>query len=277
MNLRETLNHAISILSLTSSSPRIDAEILMAKALNVSRAYLYTYPEAPIHADVESQFQTLLDRRVAGMPIAYLTGKREFWTVSLTISEATLIPRPETELLVEKSLALLNGREKIKLLDLGTGSGAIACAIAQSRPNWHITACDISTEALETAQRNASELGLTNISFIQSDWFQSITEDNFDAIVSNPPYLAQDDPHLTQGDLRFEPKLALVSGPNGLESLQWIIEQSYNRLRKHGLLMLEHGFEQRLAIEKRLSSIGYQNIQCWQDAQGHDRVTCAKK
>lgn len=272
-----TIIQATSILNTQSPTPRVDAEILLAQTLNVSRAYIYTHPEKEIQPNMQNAFQALLQARRDGMPIAYLTGQREFWSLPLHVSKATLIPRPETERLVETALDLLAAEKPLKILDLGTGSGAIACALAQTRTSWHITGCDISLEALCIAKQNAEHLGLSNITFVHSNWFASIPEMSFDAILSNPPYLADHDVHLTEGDLRFEPKLALVSGPNGLESLQSIIEQSYNRLVPNGILLLEHGFQQRQAVAEQLSINGYQDIRCWQDYQGHDRVSSAIK
>ncbi len=273
----KTILEAASALNAQSTSPRVDAEILLAHLLNVSRAYIYSYPETELQPNIQNAFQSLLQARIEGIPIAYLIGQREFWSLPLLVTKDTLIPRPETELLVEKALEQLPTEKPLKILELGTGSGAIACALAQSQTNWQITASDMSLDALNIAKQNASNLNLSNITFVHSNWFRSIPEGNFDAILSNPPYLANDDSHLMEGDLRFEPKLALVSGPNGLESLQSIIEQSYNRLVTHGILLLEHGFQQRQAVAEQLSINGYQNIRCWQDFQGHDRVSGAMK
>lgn len=277
MTITEALKEGVNRLNFISNSPRIDVELLLAKALNVSRAYLYTYPEKPLTETAQESFQTLLHQRMQGQPIAYLTETRDFWSMTLNVSPATLIPRPETELLVEKLLAYLPPDAPLKILDLGTGSGAIACALAKERAHWQIIACDISVEALAVAQQNARKLNIQTIQFIQSDWFNNIHETGFAAIVSNPPYLAKSDPHLNIGDVRFEPQHALISGPNGLESLQSIIEHSYNRLRPNGYLFLEHGFEQKMAVSALLSQRGYQDICCWQDYQGHDRVSTAKK
>ncbi len=278
MTITEIIQQAVTQLSVTSTSPRIDTEILLCKALQVSRAYLYTHPEAILTNTALNTFQGLLDQRLQGHPIAYLVGTREFWSMPLNVSPATLIPRPETELLVEKILALFPNDATLNVLELGTGSGAIACALAKSRPHWQIMAGDISEEALIIAKKNAKTLGIHNIQFLQSDWFSNIPDHClFDVIVSNPPYLAASDPHLQTGDVRFEPKQALISGANGLESLQFIIEHSYNRLISNGYLLLEHGCEQKNAVSAMLLQYGYQTIQCWQDYQGHDRVSSAKK
>lgn len=278
MNVSETLKQAIADLNLTSPSARIDAEVLLCSVLGVSRAYLYTHPEARLAAEMYRAYRHLIEQRMDGQPIAYLLKHREFWSLSLTVSPETLIPRPDTELLVEKTLALLPSEETINLLELGTGSGAIACALAVSRPNWKIFASDISEKALLIAKKNATQHQCRHITFLHSDWFEHIpTQPKFSAIISNPPYLSDSDPHLEQGDLRFEPKHALISGANGLESLQWIIEHSYNRLLPNGYLILEHGFEQGPAVSNSLSQRGYQSIQRWQDYQGLDRVTSAQR
>jgi release factor glutamine methyltransferase len=185
----------------------------------------------------------------------------------------TLIPRPETELLVELSLNLLADTPKAEILDLGTGSGAIALACAKERPDWQITAADCSPAALQIAKENAANLGLT-VNFTLSDWFSNLAENQrFDAIVANPPYIAANDPHLLQGDLRFEPSLALVSGDEGLNALKHIIEHSLDWLKPGGLLLLEHGFDQKSVIRSMLNNYGYSHVQCWQDWQNRDRVS----
>lgn len=278
MTITETIKQAVAQLSATSTSPRIDAEILLCKTLQVSRAYLYTHPEFMLTKTTINTFETLLNQRLQGYPIAYLIGTREFWSMPITVSPATLIPRPETELLVEKVLTLFPDDAILNVLELGTGSGAIACALAKSRPHWKVMACDISQDALIIAKQNAKTLDIYNIQFLQSDWFSDIPRHHlFHVIVANPPYLAESDPHLQTGDVRFEPKQALISGSNGLESLQFIIEHSYNRLIPNGYLLLEHGCDQKNAVSAMLLQYRYQAIHCWQDYQGHDRVSSAKK
>ncbi|WP_347252571.1 peptide chain release factor N(5)-glutamine methyltransferase, partial [Legionella sp.] len=219
-------------------------------------------------------FEQLVNKRIHGVPIAYLTGTREFWSLALKVSEDTLIPRPETELLVELSLSLLADKPQAQILDLGTGSGAIALACAYERPHWQIFACDCSMSALQTAEENAARLGVTNICFYHSNWFEKIDPtQKFDAIVTNPPYIAADDPHLIQGDVRFEPTLALVGGIDGLEAIRHIVQHSLARLQPDGLLLIEHGFDQKSAVESMLKDYGYKQVQCWQDWQGNDRVS----
>lgn len=254
-------------------NPRFEAEVLLAHLLQKNRAYLFAHPEHIIDNKKLSQYHHLIMQRAEGMPIAYLTGHREFWSLDLEVNANTLIPRHETERLVEIALALIPDTDETQVLDLGTGSGAIALALAKEKPHWRIHASDFNQEALHIAAQNAQRLGLTQVTFYHSDWFTSIPFQHYHAIVSNPPYLAADDPHLHLGDLRFEPINALVSGQNGLADLNCIITQSYSRLLANGLLLLEHGWEQKEAIHSIFNRLDYKNIACWQDLQGHDRVS----
>ncbi|MFA5959907.1 MAG: peptide chain release factor N(5)-glutamine methyltransferase [Tatlockia sp.] len=256
-----------------SDSARLDAEILLSQAMQKNRTWLYTHPEAILNDSEILTFQQLISQRESGIPIAYLTKTRSFWSLELAVSEDTLIPRPETELLVELALSLLAEDVEQHLLDLGTGSGAIALACAADRPHWHITALDINPRALHIARANALRLSIGNVDFMQSNWFDALPATLFDAILSNPPYLAESDPHLLKGDVRFEPKLALVSGEKGLDAIQQIIEQSLARLKPNGLLLIEHGFEQKTAVRSMLRDYGYKKVQCWQDWQGNDRIS----
>ena len=257
---------------------RLEAEILLAHTLMNTRAYLYTHAETRLTKTQWQTFQQLINQRAAGLPIAYLTGRREFWSLPFKVSADTLIPRPETELLVELTLAMLTAKPHARLLDLGTGSGAIALACASERPDWQITACDCSESALQIAQENAAEFGITNVNFCHSDWFTEIaTQQSFDAIVSNPPYIAANDPHLNVGDLRFEPPLALVGGDDGLAAIQHIIHHGLARLEPGGLLLIEHGFDQKTSVRSMLNRYGYIDVQCWQDWQGNDRVSGGRR
>jgi release factor glutamine methyltransferase len=257
---------------------RTDAEILLAHVLNTTRTYIYTHPEKELTKKEFNLFQRLIARRSLGMPVAYIIGTREFWSLPLKVNEETLIPRPETELLVEITLNLLSHYLNAHVLDLGTGSGAIAIALAKERPDWQVTACDCSKGALKTAKKNAKFLDLHNIQFCYSNWFSQIKESKtFHAIVSNPPYIAANDPHLISGDIRFEPPLALIGGTNGLTALEHIIQHSLARLKPNGLLLIEHGFDQKFAVTSMLNNYGYQDVQCWQDLQGHDRVSVGRR
>lgn len=260
----------------SSASPRMDAEILLAFCLQKPRSHLFTWPEHGLSDANWQTFQTLLSRRQAGEPIAYITGEREFWSLNLQVSPSTLIPRPETELLVETCLNLLAPQGPLAVLDLGTGSGAIALALAWERPLWQLTAVDISAEALTIAQSNAVRHQLERIRFIQSDWFKNIPPQRFDAIVSNPPYIATQDPHLQQGDLRFEPMHALASGQTGMDAILLLASQARDWLKPGGWLLVEHGYDQRIAVQTALQDFGWQNIQSWQDLQKLDRLTGAQ-
>lgn len=278
IELKAALLQAISELENTSDSARLDAEILLAYVLMKTRTYLYANPDTLLSSAQLHTFQQLIGERVKGIPVAYLTGVREFWSLPLQVCEDTLIPRPETELLVELALQLLKDTAKAEILDLGTGSGAIALACASEKPDWQITACDCSAAALRMAEENACNLGLTNVCFYLSDWFENIPENQrFDAIIANPPYIAENDPHLLSGDLRFEPKEALVSGDDGLTAITHLVQHSLAWLKPGGLLLVEHGFDQKLRIESMLNNYGYIQVKCWQDWQNNDRVSGGKR
>ncbi len=272
IDIKQALDKAIETLLLTSPSPRLDAELLLINVLKTSRTYLYAYPEFRLNSTQQQAYQTLINKRVKGVPIAYLTGTREFWSMPLLVNEHTLIPRPDTERLVELTLALFT-KTQAKILDAGTGSGAIALALASERPEWEIMACDKQEEAIDMAKRNATELSLHNINFFCSNWFNNLPNTSFDVIVSNPPYIAENDPHLSEGDLRFEPKGALVSGEDGLVAIRYLVKNSYERLLPNGLLLLEHGFSQAAAVTRLLKQGGYRQVQSWLDLQGHTRVS----
>lgn len=276
--VKDALAWAVKELESNNPDCRIDTEVLLAHVLMKSRTYLYTYPEASLSQAQENTFRQLIRQRAKGCPIAYLTGFREFWSLPLKVSEDTLIPRPETELLVEITLRLLADKKNACILDLGTGSGAVALAIAKEKPNWSVLACDYSESALKIAEENAARLGISNVRFYHSNWFAAISDPlSFDAIVSNPPYIASDDPHLQQGDIRFEPSSALVSGDKGLDALKLIIQQSVARLEPKGLLLVEHGYDQQFAVQSMFTDHGYDQIQCWQDWQGNDRVSGGRR
>lgn len=272
-SIKTALEDAGAQLTAHSESARLDAEILLAHVLNVTRTFLYTHATDALDASILEAYQTLLLRRLTGEPIAYLTGIKEFWSIPLSVNDATLIPRPETELLVESILTRLSTHEEASILDLGTGTGAIAIALAVTKPRWKITAVDVSFATLSVAKHNALTHDLHNITFIQSDWFGSIPEQKFDAIVSNPPYIEENDPHLYVGDVRFEPKLALTSGPTGLNALTTIIQQARPYLKKPGILLLEHGYNQAAAVKDLLTQAHFDAIACIHDLQNHPRVS----
>ena len=269
--VRDLLAEARQQLTDASSEPRIDAEALLAFTLRHDRTWLFAHPEAePATADA-GHFRELVQQRARGVPVNYLTGRREFWSLSLAVTPDTLIPRHETEQLVEIALALDLPREA-RVLDLGTGSGAIALALACERPGWQLVASDRSEAALAVARANAERLDLGNITFATSDWFGSLPpEPAFDLIVSNPPYIPDADPHLVRGDLRFEPRDALASGSDGLRDIAAIIDRAPGFLRPGGWLWLEHGFDQRDAVMAMLAQRGFDERQHQADPAGNPR------
>jgi len=262
---------------LATDSPRLDAELLLAGSLGKSRSYLYAWPEEIPPAVVQARFLALLARRAAGEPVAYLLGQREFWSLPLAVTPATLIPRPETETLVELALQRIPVDAEACIADLGTGSGAIALAIARERPHCRIIATDISQDALAVAAANAERLGLSNVQCLAGDWCAALPHVEFDLIVSNPPYIAEDDIHLTRGDVRFEPRHALASGPRGMDALQHIAGCASKRLRPHGWLLLEHGYDQAQPATRLLRSCGYESVQDYPDDAGLGRVVAGRR
>lgn len=257
---------------LPTDSARRDTEILLCHCLGKSRAWLYTWPEKGVARDCARDFEKLLAQRREGVPVAYLTGERDFWSLQLAVSDATLIPRPETETLVSWALelALPNAAS---VLDLGTGSGAIALALASERPHWHVTALDVSEEALQVARGNAVRTRLTSVHFVQSDWYQAVTGQRFNALLANPPYIDGDDPHLALGDVRFEPRSALVSSDSGLEDLGRLVTGAPDQLLDGGWLLLEHGFEQANAVRVMLHDAGFSQVSTRRDMSGQQRIT----
>ena len=259
-----------------AATARLEAEMLLSWVLACPRTTLRAWPERTLSAQQHTDFQQSLARRLQGEPMAYILGQREFWDFTLKVSPATLIPRPETEHLVELALQRIPDNALWQLADLGTGSGAIALALASERRHCYVTASDASTEALAVAQENASTLALQNIYFMQGSWFAPLRQQQFQVIVSNPPYVAQHDPHLQRGDVRFEPVLALSSGHDGLDALRHIIKTSPAHLTPGGWLLLEHGFDQGDAVTHLLRQQGFKSVQGYADYAGHERVSCGQ-
>jgi release factor glutamine methyltransferase len=260
-------------LSLDPSSARIEVQCLLQAVLQKNRAYLLTHPEQPLDADQHVRYMALYERRLSGEPIAYLLGEREFYGLPFKVSPATLIPRPETELLVELALQHIPKHGQCRVLDMGTGSGAIALSIAHARPDAEVVAVDASSAALEVAQSNALRLGPGNVRLLHSDWFNALHGERFDMIVSNPPYIAAGDVHLSQGDVRFEPRAALVSGADGLDDIRRIAAQAKDHLNTNGWLLLEHGYNQAAQIRALLQQAGFTGVLSVRDLAGIERVS----
>ncbi len=255
-----------------SDSPRLDVEVLLCHVLNRPRSYLYAWPERTVDNTQRGRFQALLHRRQQGEPVAHLTGIKEFWSLPLQVNASTLIPRPETELLVQLTLDLALS-ETASVLDLGTGCGAIALALAHERPLWRVIGVDKVEDAVKLAEQNRRHLGLNNAAFFDSNWFASISAQLFDVVVSNPPYIAATDTHLREGDVRFEPASALVADDNGCAAIRHIIDTAPNWLVTSGWLLIEHGFDQGQTVRELLRASGYHHIVTATDLAGVERVT----
>ena len=272
-SLTTLLDDAATRLAGASESPRLDAELLLAHALGKPRSHFRAHPEAVPAAAAAETFARLVAARLSGEPIAHLTSEREFWSLPLKVSSATLIPRPETELVVELALARTARDAVLDILDLGTGSGAIALALAHERPRARLTAVDQSATALQVARENAERLGLKNLDFLEGSWFQPVADRRFQLIVSNPPYIRDGDPHLSQGDLRFEPKQALAAGPEGLDALRHIIQRAPPHMHPGAGLILEHGRDQGEVVRQLLQARGFVRVATHRDLAGHERVS----
>ena len=262
---------------LVGEEARSEAEILLAHVLARPRGWLFAWPEHEPTADQRAAYVQLIDARWRGEPIAYLTGRRGFWTLELDVTPAVLIPRPETELLVELALARLPLDREVRVADLGTGSGAIALAIASERPQARVLATDASEAALAVARGNAQRLGLGKVDFAQGNWCAALGERRVDLIVSNPPYIAAGDPHLAQGDLRFEPGSALASGADGLDAIRCILAEAPRHLVGRGWLLLEHGHDQAAAVRELLTAHAFVEVGSTRDAAGHERVSFGRR
>jgi release factor glutamine methyltransferase len=270
--LRTALEQAVRTLALNSDTARIEAEALLGHVLNKPRHYPYIWPERPLAVAQYRRFESLCRRRAAGEPLAYIVKRREFWSLDLEVTPATLIPRPETECLVEAALALVPLTATWQIADLGTGSGAIALAIAKERPACQVLGTDNSPGAVAVARRNAMRLGIGNVRFVEGDWFVAFGGRSCQMILSNPPYIDESDPHLGRGDLRFEPRSALVGGPDGMTEIRLIAEQAGSYLARNGRLLLEHGYDQGPQICRLLTGLGYRDVTAHRDYAGQQRL-----
>ena len=250
-----------------------DAEHLLLHALGKPRSWLFAHAQETASVPLQDAYADLVQRRASGEPVAYITGRRGFWSLDLEVTPATLIPRAETELLVELALAHLPEHAPSHVLDLGTGSGAVALALARERPRAHVCATDFSAAALDVARRNAQHLGIANVEFVHGDWFAPLAGRQFALIVSNPPYIETTDAHLTQGDLRFEPMTALTAGADGLDDIRRIISDARAHLVAGGWLLFEHGWQQGEVSRSLLSAAGYAEVFTAADLEGRERVS----
>lgn len=271
----ELLEAGIARLSGTSESPRLDAELLLAHVLGVHRTRLRSHPEERQSLQTKTQYQALLERRARGEPLAYIVGYKDFWSLRLAVSPAVLVPRPETELLVERALAL-RPESFGKVADLGTGSGAIALALARERPQWQIVATDASPEALAVAQANARAVQALQVEFLCGSWLEPLAGRRFDLILSNPPYIGEDDPALLDPVLKHEPREALAAGKDGLTDLRTIIQEAPGYLERGGWLLLEHGYTQGPEVARELVARGFTHVRSHRDLAGHERMTEAR-
>ena len=272
MNIQAALAHGTDTLTGCSYSPRVDAKRLLSHILRREPAYFVAFGDQVLGQAEENQYRQWLARRKHGEPIAYLTGRQGFWSLDLVVGPSVLIPRPETEVLVEAALRMMPAA-RARVLDLGTGSGAVALALAKERPQWEVVATDFSEAALEIARANRDRLGLKRVKILQGSWYEPFSEEaRFDLVISNPPYVAEGDPHLARGDLRFEPRSALVSGADGLDDLRRIVRGAPARLRCAGALLMEHGFDQSEAVIGLFRRAGFSDVQALKDDAGHFRA-----
>lgn len=269
----QLLAHAAQI---DSPTAQLDAELLLAFVLEKPRSYLYTWPDKAVSESQAAAFMALFERRQRGEPVAYLLGRQGFWTLDLQVAEHTLIPRADTELLVEAALQLAEANTGLNVLDLGTGTGALALALASECPQWAVTGVDRIESAVALAQSNQRQLQLANVQFLPSHWFSALADQRYDLILSNPPYIADNDPHLAQGDVRFEPLSALVSGVDGLDDIRLIIAQAPSYLTADGWLLLEHGFNQASAVRELLLQAGFVEVSSQRDLSGHERISLGR-
>ena len=273
-SIEQALKSAMAMLAEgDQTSPSLDAAVLLCHVLDKPRSYLMTWPEKALTLTQQAQFEALLARRLSGEPVAYIIGEREFWSLPLKVAPSTLIPRPDTERLVEVALEITQQKTGL-ILDLGTGTGAIALALASELPARQVLGIDLKQEAKELAEYNAAKLNIKNVTFAQGSWFSPIPHgEKFALIVSNPPYIDEQDPHLLQGDVRFEPKSALVADENGLADIRHISNIARQYLENEGWLVFEHGYDQGEAVRQILKHSGYSQVITEKDYCGNDRVT----
>ena len=274
-NVRELLSKAEKLLQPIDTA-RLDAEILLAATLNTERSRLYAQPEEKVDDNLNADYQSLLLKRKHGFPVAYLLGEKEFWSLKLNVTQDTLIPRPETERLVELALEFIPQNTEMRILDLGTGSGAIAIAIAKERPKCELLAVDISKDALTVAQGNVTGLKTQNVEIRESNWFDSLTNESFDLIVSNPPYVESEDTSLSETDIRYEPRLALDAGPSGLQAFNSIIPSAQQHMNEGAYLLVEHGYAQGACIRRLFELHHYTDINTQKDYAGLERISMGR-
>ena len=281
-NCKHSINQLLKLLTSSfahSATARLDAELLICHCLNKPRSYLYTYPETTLTEQQYKYLEQLTNRRIKHEPIAYIVESCYFWKFNLKVNKSTLIPRPETELLVEKTLELTNKipNSNLQVADLGTGTGAIAMSLANEKPAWNITAIEKNIQAIKVAQQNINNYKLNNICLLNSSWATALMAASMNIIVSNPPYIVNNDIHLTQGDVAHEPKYALVANNNGLEDITNIISQAQYVLKPQGWLLIEHGYNQAQAVQAIMHNNQFTNITTYQDLGAQDRITVAQK
>lgn len=277
-SIKAQIEFGTSLLEKVSDSAKLDAQVLLSTVLEKEINYFYTWPEKVLTTSQVSTFNSLIQDRLSGKPIAYITGVKEFWSLPFYCNSSTLIPRPDTEVLIEQILSEVEQRikNKISCIDLGTGTGAIALALASENPHWDIDAIDYSEDAVALAKKNAKHLAISNVNIYQSDWFANVeASKQFDIIISNPPYIDENDIHLSQGDVRFEPLSALVAKDSGLADIEKISREAKSYLKKGGYLFFEHGYNQGEAVRSIMSLLHYNQIQTIQDYAENDRVTYA--
>ncbi|WP_367606289.1 peptide chain release factor N(5)-glutamine methyltransferase [Legionella sp. W05-934-2] len=276
-SIKQLLRWGKTTLSEHSDSANIDAEVLLCHVLKHSRVYLYAHSEALIEEAPIVLYTQLIEKRKTGYPVAYLTGKQAFWNLDIAVNEHTLIPRPETEMLVTMGLEKIHSIDNPVIADLGTGSGAIALALASERPDAVIFAVDLSKNALNVAQQNQHHYQFKQVHLVNANWLDAFEpKPCFDLIVTNPPYIPEADPHL-QSSIRYEPSLALISGPGGLDAVMEIIAKAKPFLKPDGWLLIEHGYDQKMPINQQLIDNGYRQVNCWEDHAGHDRISIGQK